>query len=223
MKTNTLYENMKRFKTLNLIEQQAAPQQASPAGTQSGLNMQAALSKASSINGLSFGKYLKNIKGIATSMVKIGEELLMAGGSADNKEMKCKPIVSEMNSLAPLATDLLDRMRSDAQNDLIQKKLLPADATLSWDEYASLMSKHYETGKVGLMSLVKPILRTALAAAKMAMRISGADFYVDSAIVAMLSQRIKTHCGNKAGGIISSVLMDSISSVIPVKSTGLTC
>lgn len=213
MNDNLLRENMRRFGTKNLQEQ-------------AGLNMQDALSKASTIDGLNFGKYLKNIKGIVTSLVSLGEEILTTGKGGgltpEEKESVCTPIRSEMNSLAPLVTDLLDRMKQDTQSDLIQKGLLPAGSGITWDEYAALMSKSYNTTKIGLMTLIKPVLNAALAAAKLALKASG-SFYVDSAIVTMLSERIKTHCGAKAGGTIASLMMDSISSVIPVKSTGVTC
>ena len=213
MNDNLLRENMRRFGTKNLQEQ-------------AGLNMQDALSKASTIDGLNFGKYLKNIKGIVTSLVSLGEEILNTGKGGgltpEEKEAVCTPIRSEMNSLAPLVTDLLDRMKQDTQSDLIQKGLLQAGNGITWDEYAALMSKSYNTTKIGLMTLIKPVLNAALAAAKLALKASG-SFYVDSAIVTMLSERIKTHCGAAAGATIASLMMDSISSVIPVKSTGVTC
>ena len=214
MNDNLLRENMRRFGTKNLKEQA------------SGLNMQDALGKANNIDGLNFGKYLKNIKGIVTSLVSLGQQILSTGGGGgltpEEKEAVCTPIRSEMNSLAPLVTDLLDRMKQDTQTDLIQKGLLQAGNEITWDEYAALMSKSYSTTKIGLMTLIKPILNAALAAAKLALKASGA-FYVDSAIVTMLSERIKIHCGAKAGGTIASLMMDSISSVIPVESTGVTC
>lgn len=251
MNVNILHENMRRFKTLNLIEQEEQPQPEAEAPTasapaSSGLDMQKALAKAGSIDGLSFGKYLDNIKGIVTSMLKIGQDLLDAAGSvgdaddstaggdtsidrtnkkmgyAAKKEKYCQPIRSEMDSLAPLVFALLDRMRQDAQADLVKMRLLQTGGTLSWDEFATLMSKNYNTSKVGLMSLVKPILRTALNAVKTVLKFTG-EFYVDSAIIAMLTVRIKKHCGEKAGGTIASLMMDSISSVIPISSSGLTC
>src|SRR6056300_1008196 len=228
MERNILQENMKRFKTLNLKEQEDQPQPApsSNAPTSSGLDMQKALAKAGNIDGLGFGKYLGNIKGIVTSMLEIGQKLLdsagavgdaddsTAGGNAstdkENREMGyaarkekyCEPIRSEMDALAPLATALLDRMRNDAQSDLIKKGLLKPGAQLGWDDYAALMSENYSKTKIGLLSLIKPILRTALAAVKTVLKFTG-EFYVDSAIIAMLTERIKKHCGDKAGGTIA--------------------
>lgn len=243
METNILQENMRRFKTLNLTEQEAQPQTATSAGN---LDIQKALGKAGNIDGLSFGKYLENIKGIVTSMLEIGQTLLDSAGAvgdaddstaggpksrdikniemgyASRKEKYCQPIRSEMDALAPLATALLDRMRTDAQSDLIQKGLLQQGNSLSWDDYAALMSKNYTTTKIGLLSLIKPILSTALSAVRTVMKFTG-SFYVDSAIIAMLTERIKTHCGDKAGGTIASLMMETITAVIPVSSSGLTC
>lgn len=248
MERNILQENMRRFKTLNLSEQEEQPQPApaSNAPTSSGLDMQKALAKAGNINGLSFGKYLGNIKGIVTSMLEIGQDLLDAAGSvgdaddstaggdtsvdkankkmgyAAKKEKYCEPIRSEMDGLAPLVTALLDRMRNDAQSDLIKKGLLKPGTQLGWDDYAALMSENYSKTKIGLLSLIKPILRTALTAVRTVMKFTG-SFYVDSAIIVMLTERIKKHCGDKAGGAIASLMMETITEVIPVSSSGLTC
>jgi len=248
MERNILQENMKRFKTLNLSEQEEQPQPApaSNAPASGGLDMQKALAKAGNIDGLGFGKYLGNIKGIVTSMLDIGQKLLDSAGAvgdaddstaggdisrdkenremgyAARKEKYCEPIRSEMDALAPLATALLDRMRNDAQSDLRKQGLLAPGAQLSWDDYAALMSENYGKTKIGLLTIIKPILKTALAAFRTAMSFTG-SFYVDSAIVAMLTERIKKHCGNNAGGTIASLMMETITEVIPVSSSGLTC
>jgi len=248
MERNILQENMKRFKTLNLLEQEEQPQPApaSNAPASGGLDMQKALAKAGNIDGLGFGKYLGNIKGIVTSMLDIGQKLLDSAGAvgdaddstaggdisrdkenremgyAARKEKYCEPIRSEMDALAPLATALLDRMRNDAQSDLRKMGLLAAGAQLSWDDYAALMSENYGKTKIGLLAIIKPILKAALAAFRTAMSFTG-SFYVDSAIVAMLTERIKKHCGNNAGGTIASLMMETITEVIPVSSSGLTC
>ena len=236
MERNILQENMRRFKTLNLSEQEEQP--TSSAASAGGLDMEQALKKAGSIKGLSFGKYLGNIKGIVTSLLDVGQKLMVAGGDLGmptdssydkdktkytaRKETYCEPIRSEMDALAPLATALLDRMRNDAQSDLRKMGLLAAGAQLSWDDYAALMSENYGKTKIGLLTIIKPILKTALAAFRTAMSFTG-SFYVDSAIVAMLTERIKKHCGNNAGGTIASLMMETITEVIPVSSSGLTC
>lgn len=244
MERNILQENMRRFGTLNLKEQEEQPTSSAPAA--GGLDMKKALNQAGSIEGLGFGKYLGNIKGIVGSMLEIGQKLLDSAGAvgdaddstaggdisrdkanremgyAARKEKYCEPIRSEMDGLAPLVTALLDRMRSDAQSDLRKKGLLNPGAQLSWDDYAALMSENYGKTKIGLLSLIKPILRTALNAVKTVMQFTG-SFYVDSAIVAMLTERIKKHCGNEAGGTIASLMMETITEVIPVSSSGLTC
>ena len=236
MERNILQENMRRFKTLNLSEQEEQP--TSSAASAGGLDMEQALKKAGSIKGLSFGKYLGNIKGIVTSLLDVGQKLMVAGGDLGmptdssyykdktkytaEKERYCEPIRSEMDALAPLATALLDRMRNDAQSDLRKQGLLAPGVKLSWDDYAALMSENYGKTKIGLLTIIKPILKTALAAFRTAMSFTG-SFYVDSAIVAMLTERIKKHCGNNAGGTIASLMMETITEVIPVSSSGISC
>ena len=235
MERNILQENMRRFKTLNLSEQEEQP--TSSAASAGGLDMEQALKKAGSIKGLSFGKYLGNIKGIVTSLLDVGQKLMVAGGDlgmptdssykdktnySAEREKYCEPIRSEMDALAPLATALLDRMRNDAQSDLRKKGLLAPGAQLSWDDYAALMSENYGKTKIGLLAIIKPMLKAALAAFRTAMSFTG-SFYVDSAIVAMLTERIKKHCGNNAGGTIASLMMETITEVIPVSSSGISC
>jgi hypothetical protein len=184
------------------------------------------------IGGLSYVKYLKNIKGIVTSMITLGQQMLSKSvdiemedeaSSNDEKKLKqefCESVKTEMKGLTPLVIDLLERMKSDAELDLKKLKLLPMEDELSWEDYSKLMSENYNKNKSIIMAPITAALKVITAPLKAAMKSS---MYVDSTIVKLIGDAIKQHCGSSPGSIISSLMMDSIGSVVTVSNTGISC
>ena len=190
------------------------------------------------IDGLSYGKYLKNIKAIVTSMIELGQQMLDKNVNREDKvynektkkyekpnDVKvrqdfCAFVKTEMKGLTPLVIDLLERMKSDAELDLKQLKLLPMDEKLSWEDFSKLMSENYNSNKSIIMAPITAALKVAIAPLKAAMKSS---IYVDSTIVKLVGDAIKQHCGSSPGSLISSLMMDSIGSVVSVQNTGTSC
>lgn len=192
------------------------------------------------IDGLSYGKYLKNIKAIVTSMIELGQQMLDKNVDIDmrddvyNEKTKkyekpsdvklkqdfCASVKTEMKGLTPLVTDLLERMKSDAELDLKQLKLLPMDEKLSWEDFSKLMSENHNRNKSFIMAPITAALKVAIAPLKAVMK---SAIYVDSTIVKLIGDAIKQHCGSSPGSVISSLMMDSIGSVVSVENTGISC
>ena len=192
------------------------------------------------IDGLSYAKYLKNIKAIVTSMVKLGQQMLdknvdiemrddvyneKTGEYERTSDVKlkqdfCTSVKTEMKGLTPLVIDLLERMKTDAELDLKQLKLLPTDEELSWEDFSKLMSENYNKNKSIIMAPVTAALKVITAPLKAAMKSS---IYVDSTIAKLIGDAIKQHCGTSPGSVISSLMMDSIGTVVSVENTGISC